>query len=304
VKTYRIVHGTTYTYDSDVTGSFGQVYLRPRDLGWQHCLAHEVRIEPEPADLFHHVDAYGNTKAYFHVVRPHTELKVTAISVVELSSPELDPIALDQPWESARPLQRTDVADAWEAADFTFSSPYVDIPPDIEGYALESFTAGRPIGEAATDLMHRVYADFTYKSGSTTLSTKVSELLELRTGVCQDYAHFMVSGLRSLGLGGRYVSGYLATRPPPGKPRPVGADASHAWVGCWVPGAGWLYLDPTNNRLCDESHATVAWGRDYGDVAPVRGVIFTEAKKSNMKVSVDMAPAANTEPAQMPWDGS
>jgi transglutaminase-like putative cysteine protease len=110
--------------------------------------------------------------------------------------------------------------------------------------------------------------------------------------VCQDYAHFMVSGLRSLGLGGRYVSGYLATRPPPGRPRPIGADASHAWVGCWVPDAGWLYLDPTNNRLCDESHATVAWGRDYGDVAPVRGVIFTEAKRSTMEVSVDMAPAA------------
>ena len=140
--------------------------------------------------------------------------------------------------------------------------------------------------------MHRVYADFTYKFGSTSVSTKVSDLLRNRTGVCQDFSHFMVSGLRSLGLAGRYVSGYLATRPPPGKPRPIGADASHAWVACWVPGSGWLNLDPTNNRVIDESHATVAWGRDYGDVPPVKGVIFTEAKTSKMKVSVDMAPAA------------
>jgi transglutaminase-like putative cysteine protease len=292
MKTYRVAHTTTYTYDSDVTSSFGQFYLRPRDMAWQHCLAHEVQIDPEPADLFRHSDAYGNTKAYFHVVRPHTKLRVTAISVIGLSSQELAPEPLAVPWERARPGERTDVPDAWEAADFTFGSPYVEIPPAIEAYARTSFTSRRPIGEAATDLMHRVYADFTYKSGSTTLSTKVSQLLRQRTGVCQDYAHFMVAGLRSLGLGGRYVSGYLATRPPPGRPRPIGADASHAWVGCWVPDAGWLYLDPTNDRLCDDSHATVAWGRDYGDVAPVRGVIFTEAKKSNMEVSVDMAPAA------------
>jgi transglutaminase-like putative cysteine protease len=292
MTTYRVVHTTTYAYDADVTGSYGQFYLRPRDVAWQTCLAHEVQIDPEPADLFRHVDVYGNTKSYFHVVKPHTELRVSAISMIEISGPELDQQALTLPWEQARPLDRPEVPDAWEAADFVFGSPYVEIPPAIQAYARESFTPGRPIGEAATDLMHRVHTDFTYKSGSTTLSTKVSELLEQRTGVCQDYAHFMVSGLRSLGLAGRYVSGYLATRPPPGRPRPIGADASHAWVGCWVPDEGWLHLDPTNNRLCDESHATVAWGRDYGDVAPVRGVIFTEAKKSNMEVSVDMAPAA------------
>jgi transglutaminase-like putative cysteine protease len=292
MTTYRVMHTTTYSYDADVTGSFGQLYLRPRDLAWQRCLAHEVQIDPEPADLFRHVDLYGNTKSYFHVVKPHTELRVSAISMVDVSRHELDPQTLALPWEQARPLERTDLPDAWEAADFTFASPYVEIPDGIEAYARESFTPARPIGEAAIDLMRRVHADFTYKSGSTTLSTKVSELLKQRRGVCQDYAHFMVSGLRSLGLGGRYVSGYLAIRPPADKPRPIGADASHAWVGCWVPNAGWLYLDPTNDRLCDETHTTVAWGRDYGDVAPVRGVIFTEAKKSTMNVGVDVAPAA------------
>jgi transglutaminase-like putative cysteine protease len=285
---YRIEHQTTYTYDSDVTGSYGQFHLRPRDLDWQRCVAHEINVDPEPADLFRHFDLYGNTKSYFHVVRPHTKLKITAISVVDVTRQELDPDALAVPWEQTRPAQRSDQPDAWEATDFTFESPYVEIPSGIVEYAVQSFVPGRPIGEAAMDLMHRVHADFTYKSGATTTSTKVSELLTDMRGVCQDFSHFMVSGLRSLGLAGRYVSGYLATRPPPGKTRLVGADASHAWVGCWIPGAGWLYLDPTNNRLADESHATVAWGRDYGDVPPVKGVIFSEAKKSQLKVSVDM----------------
>ncbi len=289
--TYRIQHSTTYDYDAEVTGSYGQFHLRPRDLPWQRCVAHEIKIDPEPTDLFRHTDLYGNTKSYFHVVRPHTRLEVTAISVVELEAPAYDEAALAAPWEAARALERLDVAEAWQAADYVFASPMVDIPPGVREYASASFPAGRSVGEAATELMHRIHADFTYKAGSTTVSTRVAELLERRTGVCQDYTHFMVSGLRSLGLAGRYVSGYLATRPPPGKERLVGADASHAWVGCWVPGAGWLYLDPTNNRLTDASHATVAWGRDYADVTPVKGVIFTEAKSSKMDVSVDMAPA-------------
>jgi transglutaminase-like putative cysteine protease len=289
MTTYRIAHRTTYTYDSDVTGSYGLIHLRPRDLSWQTCVAHEVGIEPEPADLFRHVDLYGNTECYFHVVQPHTRLVVTSTSVVDVEVNDLAADALDLPWEKALPRSRYDDPEAWQTTDFTFPSPYVDVPAAIQDYARPSFPAGRPIGEAAVELMHRIYADFTYKSGSTTLSTKVSDLLNKRSGVCQDYAHFMVAGLRSLGLAGRYVSGYLATRPAPGKPRQAEDAASHAWVGCWIPGAGWLYLDPTNDRIIDDSHTTLAWGRDYGDVPPVKGVIFTEAKKSKMEVSVDMA---------------
>ncbi len=290
MRTYRIQHSTTYTYESDVTASYGQVYLRPRDLPWQRCVSHEVVIEPAPGNLFVHDDLYGNAKSFFHVTEPHRELVVRAVSHVEvgLGSPGEDRLAV--PWEQARPAARPELADAWSATDFTFASPYVEVPPGIEEYTRVSFTPGRALGEAAVELMHRVHDDFTYKFGSTSVGTTVSTLLERRTGVCQDFSHFMLSGLRSLGLAGRYVSGYLATRPPPGRPRLVGADASHAWVGCWVPGGGWLYLDPTNAKVIDESHATVAYGRDYGDVLPVRGVIFTESKQSTMKVSVDMAP--------------
>jgi transglutaminase-like putative cysteine protease len=291
MTTYRIEHQTTYTYDSEVTGSYGQVHLRPRDLAWQACMAHEITIEPEPADLFRHTDLYGNAQSYFHVVQPHTRLIVTSRSVVTVEVNLLDSSALEVPWERAQPGARDDNPEAWEASDFTFPSPYVDIPSLIQDYARPSFPAGRPIGEAVVEVMHRIHGDFTYKSGSTTLTTKVSDLLQRKTGVCQDFAHVMVACLRSLGLAGRYVSGYLATRPAPGKPRQVEDAASHAWVGCWVPDAGWLYLDPTNDRLVDDSHATIAWGRDYGDVPPVKGVIFTEAKKSRMEVSVDMAEA-------------
>jgi transglutaminase-like putative cysteine protease len=289
MTTYHIEHRTTYTYDSEVTGSYGLVHLRPRDLAWQTCVAHEISIEPEPADLFRHVDLYGNTKSYFHVVQPHIRLVVTSTSVVSVEVNELDAAALEVPWEQTVPASQTDDAEAWEATDFTFPSPYVEVPAPIQDYARRSFPAGRPIGAAAVELMHRIHSDFTYKSGSTTLSTRVSDLLVKRTGVCQDFAHLMVASLRSLGLPGRYVSGYLASRPAPGKPRHAQDAASHAWAGCWIPGAGWLYLDPTNDRVIDDAHTTVAWGRDYGDVPPVKGVIFTEAKKSTMEVSVDMA---------------
>jgi transglutaminase-like putative cysteine protease len=291
VTRYRIEHVTRYDYDADVTGSFGQFHLAPRDLGWQQVLSHEISIEPAPSTLLSHTDLYGNTKSSFHVTDPHTELVVRAVSVVDVVPPVLPPEALAVPWEDARPAVRDDEPDAWEATDFTFASPYVDVPDAVEDYARVSFTPGRALGEAAVELMHRVHDDFAYKPRSTIIGEKVVDLLVKRHGVCQDFSHVMVAGLRSLGLAGRYVSGYLATRPPPGRPRLVGADASHAWVGVWVPGAGWLHLDPTNNRLTDASHATVAWGRDYGDVPPVRGVIFTESKTSSMKVSVDMAPA-------------
>ncbi len=292
---YRIEHATTYSYDDAVTDSYGLAHLRPRTLAWQQVLGHELAIDPAPDDLVTREDLYGNAQTYFQITRPHTELSVRAVTEVEVTTPELDSDLLASAWERARPTESSEET-AWEAVDFTFPSKKVDIPAEVVDYAARSFPAGREIGAAVVEFMHRVHSDFTYASGSTTLTTTVAELMESRRGVCQDFSHVMLAGLRGLGLAGRYVSGYLATTPPPGRPRLVGADATHAWVGCWVPGLDWVYLDPTNDRLIDTAHATVAWGRDYDDVTPVKGVIYTEAEKSRLRVSVDMAPVEDADP--------
>jgi len=288
----RITHRTTYSYDDEVTDSLGIAHLVPRALSWQSVASYDVALSPAPVDLSHDTDYYGNCATYFQVTDPHTRLEIQAVSEVDVTTLAVSPDLLGVAWERARPLYSPEVVGAWRATDFVLPSVSVEQVDEAASYAAASFTRQRPVGEAVTDLMHRIHADFEYDRTATTVTSTVGEVLATRAGVCQDFSHFMVSALRSLGLAGRYVSGYLATRTTPGRPRLVGADASHAWVGCWIPGAGWLYLDPTNRRVIDESHATVAWGRDYGDVPPVKGVIFTEAKTSTMKVAVDMAPAA------------
>ncbi len=187
-------------------------------------------------------------------------------------------------------MHRDDVADAWQAQDFVLASSLADQTAAARAYAAESLTPGRPVGEAVTDLMHRIHADFTYDKTATTVSSTVDDIFAKRAGVCQDFAHLTLACLRTYGLAVRYVSGYLATTPPPGKERMVGADATHAWAAVWIPDGGWLAVDPTNDQWVDERYVTVAWGRDYADVPPVKGVIFTEAKTSNLKVEVDVAP--------------
>ena len=180
---------------------------------------------------------------------------------------------------------------AWAATEFALESPKVQLVDAAREYAAASLTPGRPIGEAVTDLMHRIYTDFTYELGATTVTSTVDDVLEKRAGVCQDFAHLFLACLRTHGLAGRYVSCYLATTPPPGRERIVGADASHAWVAVWVPGsANWLAVDPTNDQWVNDRYITAAWGRDYGDVPPLKGVIFSDATKSTLRVQVDVAP--------------
>lgn len=289
---YRIQHTTVYDYvEGLVNNSFGYAHVTPRALPWQELISHEITVDPSPLQtVSQHDDVYGNTASYFQVFSDHTKLSLNAVSEVEIADREYDEDRLAIPWEQARPADSDD-ANAWQAMDFMFPSPRLPASKAAVEYARASFAPGRPVGEAVVELMHRVYEDFTYKSGSTTVKTTVDEVMERRMGVCQDFSNVMVTGLRGLGLAACYVSGYLATTPPPGRPRLVGADATHAWVGCWVPGVEWIYLDPTNNRLTSATHATVAWGRDYGDVAPMRGVIYADdPTKSKLKVSVDMAP--------------
>ncbi|MFW6598639.1 transglutaminase family protein [Propionibacteriaceae bacterium Y2011] len=296
---YRITHVTTYRYHGgEVTTSHGTYHLRPRTLAWQPVHDHQVTLSPPAERVSVRRDVYGNQVSNFQVTEPHRELVITARTDCSVADRPLPPELAGTPWEQARPGAGGGGPKAWRAYDFVLASPRIDVVDESYAYAAESFTKGRPVAEALLDLNSRIHADFAYRSGTTTVTTSVPDVFAARQGVCQDFAQVMISCLRSQGLAARYVSGYLATRPPPGKPRLVGADASHAWVAVWIPGregrAGrWWHLDPTNDRACDESHATVAWGRDYGDVAPVRGVIYATSTSSTMDVSVDMAPLAD-----------
>jgi transglutaminase-like putative cysteine protease len=286
VRRYRIVHNTAYDYSDQVSTSFGRGHLRPRDLDGQRCLDHQLVVDPAPSDMADSVDVFGNVDSYFHVTSSHTRLSVTGTSLVEVSRPVLDDAVLAQPWEGSRPVPRSEPA----AIEFVLSSPMIDTPPAVLAYARESFTDGRAIGEAVLDLTHRIHRDFAYDAKATTISTRVADVLAVKAGVCQDFAHLSIACLRSVGLAGRYTSGYLATYPPPGRERIVGADASHAWASVRLSDGSWLAFDPTNDHLTDERYTTVAWGRDYGDVPPLRGIIFTDAQERTMKVSVDVAP--------------
>lgn len=294
---WRVTHRTTYSYDEPVTDSFGLAYLTPRSLPWQEVVATEVRVDPEPSDVTQEVDYHGNLATYFQVTERHTTLEVDAVSEVAVSTPVHSDAALGTPWDRARPLRDPSIPGAWRVTDLAMGSASVELVDEARDYAAVSLVPGRALGEAATDLMSRIHADFAYDRTATTVTSTLADIFEKRAGVCQDFAHLTLACLRSHGLAARYVSGYLATEPPPGKERVVGADASHAWVEVWLPdltgtaGPGeWLAVDPTNDQWAGDRYVTVAWGRDYADVPPVKGVIFTEAKRSTLRVSVDVAP--------------
>jgi transglutaminase-like putative cysteine protease len=285
---YEVVHRTVYRYSDVVTSSYGRGFLTPRDSARQRCLSHRLSIEPAPADSSVSRDAYGNISSYFHVTEPHHTLSVTSSSVVEVDPPPADLYGAGSavaPWEIARPVGTEGAL----ATEFILDLTPPEITDEIRDYAEPSFAPGRPLVEALRDLASRIHRDFTYRSGSTTVSTQVSEVLAAREGVCQDFARLAIACLRAKGLAASYVSGYLATDPPPGKERMVGIDATHAWASVWTPQNQWLGVDPTNDQMVDERYITVGYGRDYADVPPLRGIIFTDADSSMIDVSVDVA---------------
>jgi transglutaminase-like putative cysteine protease len=292
---YRVSHTTTYSYDDDVTDSLGVAHLVPRALPWQTVSSSALHVDPAPGDVSHDVDFYGNTATYFQVTTPHRSLVVEGVSEVDVATPYADDALLARPWEYARPLVRPGQPGAWQATDFALASALVEQTGEARGYAARSLTRGRPLGEAVTDLVHRIHTDFRYDEAATTVTSTVPEIFTERAGVCQDFAHLTLACLRSHGLAARYVSGYLATEPPPGRERVVGADASHAWVAVWAGDDQWLAVDPTNDQWVGDRYVTVAWGRDYSDVPPVKGVIFSEAKRSTLLVSVDVAPLGESD---------
>ncbi len=298
----HVIHETRYKYSPAVKTAQHMAHLKPTHGSQQQLLQHELVIDPEPDQCVEAVDVYGNSRAFFSLKARHDQLKVMARSLVSTSAPPIP--KCDLAWEDARERLRYHRGAAYDpAAEFVFASPYVPRHENFVAYARESFTPGRNLLEAARDLMHRIYADFAYETEATDVSTPAIEALALRKGVCQDFAHVMLACLRSLGLPGRYVSGYLLTEPPPGKARLIGSDASHAWVSIYLPrvkGPGeWADLDPTNNRAPGEDYVMLAMGRDYSDVSPVRGVLHGGANhKLHVAVTVMPADAADAIAAQ------
>lgn len=295
----HVVHETAYDYSPKVKTAQHMAHLRPLHNGRQQLLRHSLTISPEPAQRTEAVDVYGNTRAFFSLQSAHEELKVVADSVVSTSAPALPTSEIT--WEAARERMRYHRGAEYDpACEFLFPSPYVPRHDEFLAYARPSFTPQRPFVEAARDLMARINADFTYESEATDVGTPALDALRMRKGVCQDFAHIMLACLRSLGLPARYVSGYLLTEPPPGQPRLVGSDASHAWVSIYVPaddGEGlWADLDPTNNRAPGEDYVTLALGRDFSDVSPMRGVIHGGTHHT-LSVGVTVTPL---QPGQAP----
>ena len=289
IRCYQVTHRTVYRYSDVVTSSYGRGFLTPRDLPRQRCLSHELVIEPEAADSSTSRDVYGNISSYFHVTERHQTLSITSESVVEVDPPPPELYgggSARAPWEIARPVG----LDGALATEFILDLQPPEITDELRAYAAPSFEPGRPLIEVLRDLTSRIYSDFTYRSGSTTVSTQVAEVLTAREGVCQDFARLAIACLRANGLAASYVSGYLATDPPPGKERMIGIDATHAWASVWTPQNQWLGLDPTNDQMVDERYIIVGFGRDYADVPPLRGIIYTDSERSMIDVAVDVAP--------------
>jgi transglutaminase-like putative cysteine protease len=293
---FSVSHVTEYQYSARVELGHHVAHLTPRDDEHQSVERRELRIDPAPNELRSGTDAFGNVRSYFSIFSTHDRLRVEAVSRLRVrhAHPGLDPGA-SSGWETVRDsLQYQAGRPYLPASEFVFASSYVPRDRELAQYALVSFTPGRPLAEAAIELMHRVHADFRYRPTSTEISTPLLQAFRERTGVCQDFSHVMIGCLRSLGLSARYVSGYLASVRVPDQPRPVGAEASHAWVSVFCPVLGWIGLDATNDVIPGGNHVTVAIGRDYGDVAPLRGVI-RGGGEHELSVAVRVARLASTE---------
>jgi transglutaminase-like putative cysteine protease len=294
---YRIRHETTYNYGAEVVHSHQVLHLKPRALEFQDVHEHAIEIDPQPSSDLRSDDPFGNPIARLEIDRAHMKLRVASTMTATVRArPETKGETL--PWEQVRSRLmysgRPPQPDALEAARFRFESPYVRIKQAFNEFAEDCFPAEAPIFQCADRLMQKLHRDMTYAPGDTSISTPLLEVLERRRGVCQDYAHLMTACVRSRGLAARYVSGYLRTHPAPGTQRLLGSDASHAWVAVFCPPIGWVEFDPTNGILCGIDHIVLAWGRDFGDVSPLRGVIVGGGQHV-VNVSVDVEEDRDSE---------
>jgi len=289
----RITHKTTYRYGETASTSHHEARLTPRASENQRTLTHELEILPEPTVRRGRLDFFGNKTTYFGLTEPHQQLQIEARSLVEVTLRSDIDCEWSPAWESVRTRLTSDRRrDTLQAYQMAFESTHVRFSEELIEYAATAFEPSRPILSVAQALMHKIHAEFRYDPNATDVNTGLDVVLEKRRGVCQDFAHLLAGCLRSRGLAARYVSGYLLTQPPPGKPRLVGADASHAWVSVWVPEQGWIDFDPTNDLIPGEQHVTLAYGRDFSDVTPVRGVILGGGQHT-IQVAVDVEPEEN-----------
>lgn len=286
---YRVEHETRYAYDAPVSQSWQRARLTPRSLPWQKLLVHAIDIDPRPDERHDGPDAFGNTVTHFGLHGAHRRLRVRMHGEVEVGA---RPLIVEAPhaWESARPaLRQASTALDLDPARMCEPTALLPLSDAARQYAAPSFARGRDWLAAVSELMHRIHDEFEFEPGATTVSTSVDEVLHQKSGVCQDFAHLMLACLRGFGLAARYVSGYLLTEPPPGQPRLMGVDASHAWVAAWSPQHGWVEFDPTNDQLADQRYITLAWGADFADVVPLRGVILGGGTQV-MDVAVSVMP--------------
>lgn len=285
---YEITHTTSFIYSEPSPACHNQVCLTPRDTANQTCQHRQLIVSPEPAAIEQRADYFGNRLDFFSIHEPHRRLAVGAVSHVRVEAPDLPAPESTPAWETVRDTISHELSpDGLAAYQFVFGSPRVAADGPWRAYAVKSFSPGRPIAAAALELTGRIFKEFAYDPKATTVSTPIEEVFRRRRGVCQDFAHFQIACLRSLGLPARYVSGYLRTIPRPGEKKLVGADASHAWLSVFCGSAGWIDFDPTNNVIPTTDHITLAWGRDYSDVGPVRGV-FIGGGQQTMTVAVDV----------------
>ena len=285
---YRIIHKTEYSYSGSVNLCYNEARLTPRSFVHQHCSDSQFVVDPEPRACRERRDFFGNTVYYFTIQQPHRELAVTVTSHVQVRDKEMQlDFAEHLAWEEVRQWIRTDMdPEVLELRQYVLDSPMIPTMPELRTYAEKSFSKERPLLEAVEELTARLYADFIYDPNFTTVATPLADVIQHRRGVCQDFAHLGIGCLRTLGLAARYVSGYIETTPPPDQEPLEGADASHAWLSVYLPQLGWVDFDPTNNQIPADQHITVAWGRDYSDVTPLKGVVFGSGTH-RLSVSVD-----------------
>lgn len=290
-RRYRVRHRTAYDYAHPVIRCYERGFLGLRPTATQQVVTSGVTVDPAPTIVTERIDWLGNPSHYVEVQEPHTSLTVTKDAVVDVAWPRVDLGALDR-WTVASAVAHLDAeSDPWERAVFRLPSAAVGTHPEVAAYARRFLADSDGLGTALHRLLVGIHRDFEFRSGATTVSTTLPQLLEIGAGVCQDFAHLALGALRSVGLPARYVSGYIETTPPPGQERLEGADASHAWVSVLTPTGAWVDLDPTNDHFCDSRYIVTAWGRDYRDVSPLKGLIYTQgdaATSSTLRVEVDV----------------